>query len=443
MIAGPRIRSINDVAEKHLCTGCGVCAFLQPDDIAMVDDLDRGRRPIMRPGRENADTAFALSACPGVGLEHGPMPDGAIGSLVEGWGPVLALWEGAAAADDLRYAGSSGGAASALALHGLEHGGAAGVLHIGARDDIPWLNHTRLSTTRDELMATTGSRYAPASPCDGLDLVESAEGACVMIGKPCDVAATRAAMALKPELADKVMVTIGIFCAGAPSTNGSLAWAKKVIGAEPDDITSLRYRGNGWPGHAVVEIRRKGEVLAERAASASETSASETSASETSASETYAESWGFLQAHRQWRCYVCADHTGEFADISVGDPWYRPTDGDPGRSLVMARTERGRRFIEEAIASGALDLEPCGSEILPASQPNLLETRGATWGRITALRAVGVATPRYRNMATASLWRSELTMKARAQSFYGTLKRAWTKKLYRRRPVEPYEPVSS
>jgi len=429
VIAGPRIRSIVDVAEKHMCTGCGVCEYLQPDDIAMVDDLDRGRRPVMRPGRENADTSFALSACPGTGLEHGPMPEGAIDELIEGWGPVLQLWEGAAADDEIRLAGSSGGAASALALHGLQHGGAAGVLHIAARDDIPWLNRTQLSTTRDELVAATGSRYAPASPCDGLDLVEAADGPCVMIGKPCDVAAARSAMALKPELADKVMVTIGIFCAGAPSTNGTLKWAEKVIGAAPDEIASMRYRGNGWPGEAVVEIKRKDEVEAARA-------------SERRASESYADSWGFLQAHRQWRCYVCADHTGEFADISVGDPWYRPTDGDPGRSLVMARTERGRQFILDAILSGALALEDCAADILPASQPNLLETRGATFGRIIACRSVGVATPKYRNMPTASLWRSELTLKARAQSIYGTVKRVWTKKLYARRPVEPYEPVS-
>jgi coenzyme F420 hydrogenase subunit beta len=422
-MVGPRIRSIVDVAEKHLCTGCGVCEYLQPDDIKMVDDLDRGRRPVMRPGREKADTSSALSACPGVGLGHGSLPTGVLPELVEGWGPVLQLWEGAAADGEIRLAGSSGGAATALALHGLHHEAAAGVLHIAARDDIPWLNRTRLSTSRDELLAATGSRYAPASPCDGLDLVESADGPCVMIGKPCDVAAARSAMALRPGLADKMMVTIGIFCAGAPSANGSLLWAEKMLGASPDEITSLRYRGDGWPGEAAVEIRRGSAV--ERG------------------TESYAESWGFLQAHRQWRCYVCADHTGEFADISVGDPWYRPTEGDPGRSLVMARTERGREFVLAAIASGALALEERGSEILPASQPNLLETRGAAFGRITACRTVGVAAPRYRNMATASVWRSELSMKARAQSVYGTLKRIWTKRLFRRRPVVPYEEPSA
>ena len=63
------------------------------------------------------------------------------------------------------------------------------------------------------------------------------------------------------------------------------------------------------------------------------------------ASTSYEEGWGdILQKHTQWRCRVCADHTGAFADISVGDPWHAPPEGDTdaGRSLIVARTPRGR-----------------------------------------------------------------------------------------------------
>ena len=54
---------------------------------------------------------------------------------------------------------------------------------------------------------------------------------------------------------------------------------------------------------------------------------------------------------------MCADHTGEFADIAVAEPWYREIPPDePGRSLVLARTERGRRCVAEAVAAGYLEL---------------------------------------------------------------------------------------
>ena len=57
----------------------------------------------------------------------------------------------------------------------------------------------------------------------------------------------------------------------------------------------------------------------------------------------YMESWGFLQRYRPYRCYLCPDGTGELADLSCGDPWYREIlEDEPGHSLVVVRTERGK-----------------------------------------------------------------------------------------------------
>ena len=417
-----RIDSIRDVAEKHLCTGCGVCAYLAPDALRMVDDLERGRRPFPLEGREALDVAGdALDACPGRGLAHDRSrpSEEEEAELFSEWGPVRELWEGFAADDALRLAGSSGGAASALALFALERAGFHGLLHIAARPDVPYLNHTVLSTSRDEILAATGSRYAPASPCDGLERIERAPAPCVFIGKPCDVAGARAAARLRPALAENLGLTIGIFCAGTPSTAGTLAMLRAMGFEDPAQVTGVRYRGNGWPGLATV-----------RAADGRENAI------------TYAESWGdILQVHRQWRCYVCADHTGEFADIAVGDPWYREIPPDePGRSLILARTERGARFLAEAIAAGYLQVERVGPEILRASQPNLETTRGAIWGRIWGTRLLGAAAPRYRNVAIFPSWWSRLGAKDKLRSFLGTFKRTFKKGLRKRRPVRPWTP---
>jgi len=414
------IGGIRDVAERHLCTGCGVCAYLQPEAISMVDDLDRGRRPLVR-GEEATDEA--LAACPGVGLEHHreDLPAESLPPLLREWGPVLEVWEGWAVDPELRLAASSGGAASALALWAVERGGMHGVLHIAAREDVPWLNRTVLSRSRAELLAATGSRYAPASPCDGLQRVEDAPAPCVFIGKPCDVAATRAARRLRPRLDERLGLTIGIFCAGTPSTRGTLEMIRALGVTDPDEVASVRYRGDGWPGSAVVEARGP-DGVAHRA------------------SMSYAESWGgILQKHRQWRCYVCADHTGEFADVAVGDPWYRPLGPDePGQSLVLVRSERGRRAVADAVAAGYLRLERRGPEIVPASQPNLLRTRGAIWGRILVLRLLGAAAPRYTGLSMARAWWRELSLREKASSIAGTARRVFRKGLRRRAPVRPW-----
>ena len=195
---------------------------------------------------------------------------------------------------------------------------------------------------------------------------------------------------------------------------------------DPSRVRSVRYRGLGWPGRARVEYEGPDGEPRE-------------------GSFTYQESWGkILQRHRQWRCYVCADHTGEFADIAVGDPWYRDIPPDePGRSLILPRTARGAAFLKRALEAGVLEAERVAPEVLVASQPNLLKTRGSVWGRASAMRVLGLAAPRNRRLATFPAWLRHLSLKERLQAFYGTWKRVVQKRLYRRRPVVPFEPSTA
>ncbi|MBW3547422.1 MAG: Coenzyme F420 hydrogenase/dehydrogenase, beta subunit C-terminal domain [Actinobacteria bacterium] len=422
---GPRIKSIKDVAEKQLCCGCGACAYIDPETIRMVDVMDQGRRPVVsEAGADPARGDEALRVCPGIELTHEFDRKGQewIPDLVDGWGPVLEVWEGYAADASVRYAGSSGGAATALALHCLQAQGMHGVLHVAARSETPYLNQTVLSRSREELLSATGSRYAPASPCDGLQTVEDAPGACVFIGKPCDVAAVAKARRLRPALDRNLGLTIAFFCAGTPSTQGTLEMIRKMGVDNLAEVDHVRYRGNGWPGMAEVKVTIGGQRQTRQL--------------------TYDESWNqILQKHRQWRCHVCADHTGEFADVAVGDPWYRPiTPGDPGRSLILVRTERGRDVVRAALARGDLIAERVGPELLPASQMNLLRARGAVWGRVLTCRMMGVAAPRFRNIPTFAVWWHHLTPGQKAQSIYGTVKRVFVKGLYKRTAGTSYHP---
>ncbi|TQN37938.1 coenzyme F420 hydrogenase subunit beta [Blastococcus colisei] len=387
----------------------------------MVDVPDQGRRPlVLHVNGRPADTREALACCSGVGYGHSGMPtSGVIPELAAGWGPVLELWEGYASDPDIRLAGSSGGVATALALHAVEQEGMSGVLHITARKDAPHLNETVYSSTREELMAATGSRYAPASPCERLDLVEAAPSPSVLIGKPCDIGGAALARARRPLLDEKLGLTIAIFCAGTPSTRGTLEMIRAAGVTDLDAVTGVRYRGNGWPGAAEVRSRTDRH-------------------DENVQSFTYDESWGaILQKHRQWRCHVCADHTGEMADVAVGDPWYRPTGGDPGRSLVLARTERGRAAVRRAVQAGALTLEKVEAGTLPASQMNLLRTRGSVWGRSLVLRTALLPAPRFRGMPAFRFWWRELSMEAKGQSTIGTFRRIRKKRLGTRALVMP------
>ncbi|GMU81570.1 MAG: hypothetical protein AMXMBFR47_14410 [Planctomycetota bacterium] len=413
--------AIREVAARQLCSGCGVCAASMPRSVKMADDIDQGRRPLhyARPGSSKTEP---LSACPGARLAHAfDRSDNELDqSLLPDWGPVFEVWEGLAGDAEIRRAGSSGGAASALALYAVERGGMYAVLHTAARKDVPYLNETVMSRCRDELLTRTGSRYAPASPGDGLGRIEAAAGPCVFIGKPCDVAGATMAARARPALAEKLGLTVAFFCAGVPSTRGTLDLLKKVGVDDPDSVESIRYRGNGWPGRWTVRFRTPADVLEERGLS-------------------YEESWGFLTKYVQWRCRLCPDHTGEFADIAVGDPWYRPVQpGEPGKSLIVARTPRGRDFLHAAAAAGYIVLETRDASLLPRSQPNLLRARGAVWGRLLALRLAGIPTPRFKGFHLFRAW-LRLPLWQKLTSIVGTWRRIDSRSLRRVRPVQPFE----
>jgi len=372
----------------------------------MGDVPDQGLRPLITKDDRGvpSDTREALRACPGIELEHPDFSrqESVDEALVSAWGPIISMWEGSASDEQLRFAGSSGGAASALAVYALEHLGFHLVLHVGADPESPYTNRTVVSRTRDEVLQRTGSRYAPASPCELLRVIEDAGGPCLFIGKPCDVAAAQKARKHRPKLDRNLALTVAFFCAGTPSTNGTLELLKAIGVPDVDDLGDVRYRGNGWPGDFVAKTRDGGAY-----------------------SCSYEESWGdVLSHHVQWRCKLCLDHTGEFADIAVGDPWYRPIrEGEAGSSLIVARNERGKSYVERSIRDGALAASRVDPELLPRSQPNLLRTRGEVWGRMLGARLAAARTPTYRRMPSFSLWLFEVPLERKVRSVLGSLRR--------------------
>jgi coenzyme F420 hydrogenase subunit beta len=386
----------------------------------MADVPDHGLRPIPRGPLENTPShELAVAVCPGRSLSHersAPLPE-EIPELFDVWGPCREVWEGHAVDAEIRLAGSSGGAATALAAYAIETGVAGGVMHTAATPEHPLENQTVISRNRDELLVRAGSRYAPASPCDRLDLLTEEERPLVFIGKPCDVAGLSQLCRKRADVREKIGLTIAVYCAGTPSSAGTRKLLEHMGVRDARNVISIRYRGQGWPGEAVVEERLPGGEIAEYHMS-------------------YAESWGMLTKFRQWRCLICPDHTGEFADISVGDPWYRETSPDePGLSLIMARTARGVEFLHAAIAAGYLSASQADPRIVPASQEHLLRVRGELWGRLFALRMRLIPIPRYRNFRLFRNWLRGISWKQKIRSIASTMARIKRRSLHRRVPM--------
>lgn len=412
----PSIRKLTDVTDWRLCVGCGLCAYVCPEKkVRLVNIVNEGIRPVVEADGCSID-CDCVRACPVVASDFSSSSED--NSFTRKWGPVLEIWEGYACDPEIRFKGSSGGALTAIGAYCLERLGMAGVLHIGQDPEDPVSNRTFLSGTREDLLERAGSRYAPASVCDRLDLVENASSSCVVIGRPVEMAALRNAEKIRPRLASRVGLALSFFCAESPATEGTLALLNKH-GVHRSDLKELRYRGLGWPGNftGIVEGESSPRFKVP-----------------------YRQAWAFLQAYRPWSVHMWPDNTGELADISCGDPWYEQPDGkNPGFSLVVVRTEQGRAILHGAIRDGYLSLKPAERWKLEKSQGGLIQKKGSVWGRRLALRLLGLPVTRFQGLNLFHCWR-RLSLVEKLKSVFGTLRRVAQRRYYRRHVLLPTEP---
>lgn len=358
-------------------------------------------RPEAQIALDAQDRNAVASVCPGVELEHRSEAEEAYHPV---WGPVRLVATGYSTDPEIRHRGASGGVISAIAIWLLETGKVSFVLQTASDPMDPIGNVTRPSHTRLAVLEAAGSRYGPSSPLENLEGYLSKGSPFAFIGKPCDVAALRRMARTDSRIDRFIPYKISFFCAGVPSRLGTLELLA-ALNVDQDDVTSFRYRGNGWPGYARAIRRNGGEETMD-----------------------YNASWGrILNRWLQFRCKLCADGTGEFADLVGADAWYSK-DGYPdfadrdGRSLIVARTRVGEQLLATAQAAGIVECSSIPVDEVEAMQPFQALRKKSLLARILAVHLAGRSTTRYRHFALLRLSFTSSPV-VQARNFLGTLRR--------------------
>ena len=197
-------------------------------------------------------------------------------------------------------------------------------------------------------------------------------------------------------------MTIAFFCAGTPTYKGTDELLNKLEIEKP--VKELRYRGYGWPGKFYAKNNAK------------------------EASCSYDESWGtILNKNLLFRCKICPDGIGMFADLSVGDAWDE-NDGLPnfnekdGFSLVLSRTRKGLDIYEQAKKEKVITSEYIDTSILNIIQKYQIFRKRIIGARILALRLHFKYYPRFIGFSKYTLL-IKLPIKDIIRNFWGMLKR--------------------
>lgn len=364
---------------------------------------DKGyARPEFSKGLRPSQKQSLKKICPSV--RQSCDPDGRTINPV--WGPFVTCETGFSTDETLRKKAASGGALSGFAISLLESQEVDGVIHIKADPSNPLANVTSVSTNAEEVLAAAGSRYAPSSPLDILNTLKGDGRRYAFIGKPCDVSALRSLRKLDSDVADMVPVLISFFCAGVPSLHSSQDILEK-LDVLPDRVLRFQHRGEGWPGLATAVLDNgKQHTMS------------------------YSQSWGnILSKTVQQRCKLCADGSGVFADVVFADAWetdaqgYPSFDDRPGQSLILCRTDLGRRLVDAAVAAGHLIAAPYEVNELTRIQPGQTRRRRVLAARLAALRVLGRPVPQYRGMGVWTMAR-QASFTEILRNFGGMLRRA-------------------
>lgn len=402
-----RIRNLKDAVDWGLCTGCGACYYFcrEKKIVELENRIDEGIRPKFNSSGCGS-CSECLSICPGLNITCSA-ENGADYILN---GQLLNIMEGHSRDEEIRFRASSGGLITSLALYCLEKEKMSFVLHTGMDENISWENKTVISKSREDLLKNAGSRYSPSSPCDHLEVIEKADGKCIFIGKPCDVAAISLLRKKRPELDEKLGFVLSFFCAGVPSLKGTVDLLKSM-NVDFKEVKSIKYRGDGWPGNFHVIHKDKENTLS------------------------YEESWGRLaQGYRSYRCHICPDSFGSTADVTCGDAWYQFDENkiNSGESIVLVRTEKGADIVRRAMETGYIDLKPSDKNNVYTSTKSLINKHREIFGRLVAMKAICIPVPEYAGYSLYKKWLG-LTQERKIRSIIGSVKKLYKRKAWRRK----------
>jgi coenzyme F420 hydrogenase subunit beta len=369
--------TIGSVVKRKLCTGCGTCAGICPQEaIEMAVNSRKGCYEPRIDKRLCTHCGLCRQACPGHSVDFDSLNDALFGDVPEdiALGRYLGCYIGHAPDETVRHDCASGGLVSSLLIFALEEGLIDGALVTRMRGDNPLRPEPFVATTREEILSAAGSKYCPVAVGSALNEILPTRGRFAVVGLPCHIQGIRKAEQQIPKLKERIRYRIAIACSLDYSFRGT-EHILQTLGVRPNEVESLQYRGRGWPGSMSIRLKDGTEQTLP-----------------------LADYFQQLTPYSLRRCTLCSDMLGELSDLTCGDAWIPDVmqKDKAGSSFVVSRTPGAEELLEAAASKEAVELSELGIKELLASQGNALFKKRKLKARMRLFQWAGRSVPTYR-----------------------------------------------
>ena len=320
-----RFKRVDEVVEQDLCTGCGSCVAVCPQDaIQMKETVSGLLAPAINPALCN-HCELCTKVCPGDHFEEGMIAEGI--DLFNG--PVRNSYLVQHRQRDLLAVAQSGGAVTGLLLHLLESRRIDRALVTLMPQDGSLRPYPLLTRNPETIRKSCGSKYCPVPLNTRLSEISPTERIAV-VGLPCHLHGVAHLCRHLPHWRRENLLLIGLVCDRILSFH-AMDYLIYRAGLHRKDVRSFHFRSkqcSGWPGDVRI-VTRDGNSL-------------------------------FLPARKRieckdlftpQRCRLCFDKMNVLSDITCGDPHGLSKD-IKGQSAILARTSAGQSAVQSAIQAG-------------------------------------------------------------------------------------------
>lgn len=340
-----------EVVDTGLCTGCAACVMACPRDVlGYTDDYF----PVQIGEGMAADQCvigdrgcdICTRACPRFRAWESELDATLFGRPREAdevYGQVRSILLTRTTDAAIERVGQDGGLVSTLLVWGLETGRIEGAVTSRIVNDKrgPFDAEPFLATTREQVLATAGSRYTyAANPLAMKQADERKLGQVALVGMSCQASINGTVETYKVnKYKRKIALTIGLLCSKTFTYDGQ----RQVLADHGIDIAD------------VVKINIKGRY------------------------QVWTRDGGYheiplklFHPYTREGCKLCPDFAAEHADISCGG-----IGADDNWTLTLVRTARGEEWMKGLIDEGLIEARPGDTDEVAMK----LLTKLSTWSR--------------------------------------------------------------